>query len=246
MYFQLFFNPGRQVFPTFRVLAVSFGLFLTTVNVNGQSACTGPLTIRRDATIAGMSLLWTGLNFAVERNISVQDYHTWKIRAIDRNSPLRLDKRLARAADVTAGATAALAAAWLLMQKSPQRWHQAGILAQNAWITWNLTQSSKMLFRRARPYTYAGGFSFNSRDDAYSFISGHSSIPASVATGMWLMSRRNCNISGGRALVIGAGCLSIGTAVLRVAGGKHFTTDVLAGLLTGVGVAYVNHLIHKP
>ena len=81
------------------------------------------------------------------------------------------------------------------------------------------------------------------KDDAYSFISGHSSMVATTAAGMWLMSRNGT--SKEKLLCTGAATLALGTACLRVAGGKHFTTDVVAGLLIGAGVAYVNHLVHR-
>lgn len=203
------------------------------------------ITPSKDIPLAGISLLWTGLNLYGERKINPGDFNRWKIRGIDQWAPQRLNRRTARIADGTAVATGLLSLIWISRQ-SNMKWDKAGIMAENAWITWNITQSSKMLFRRARPYTYAPGFSFSKRDDAYSFISGHSSMAASLAASMYFMSRTETCMPGrnNKGLWIAAGGLTLSTAALRVSSGKHFTTDVLAGMITGIGVAYLNTRFH--
>lgn len=203
------------------------------------------ISASRDIPLAGVSLVWTGLNLYGERKINPADFHRWQIRGIDQWAPKRLNRQTARIADGTAAATGILSLIWISRQ-SNMKWDKAGIMAESAWITWNITQSSKMLFRRARPYTYAPGFSFSKRDDAYSFISGHSSMAASLAASMYFMSRKETCMPGrnNKGLWIAAGGLTLSTAALRVSSGKHFTTDVLAGIITGIGVAYLNTRFH--
>jgi membrane-associated phospholipid phosphatase len=203
------------------------------------------ISASKDIPLAGVSLLWTGLNLYGESKIDPGTFNRWKIRGVDQWAPHQLNPKTARIADGTALATGVLSLIWISRQRNMQ-WDKAGIMAENAWITWNITQSSKMLFRRARPYTYASGFSFSKRDDAYSFISGHSSMAASLAASMYFMSRNESCLPGrnNKGIWIAAGGMTLGTAALRVSSGKHFPTDVLAGLLIGTGIAYLNTYLH--
>lgn len=245
MYFTHFFSTYRPRLRYIRSVAWLFVLILSSGRAAAQTNTAPQLSLKRDLPLAGGNLIWTGLNLAMENRIHVDDYHVWQVRGIDRWAPQRLHRPMARIADISAGATALLALGWIAGIEKSDRFHAAGILAENAWMTWNITQTAKLAFRRARPYTYESGFKVSKRDDAYSFFSAHSSVTASLAAGMLLMNRPGMMNSRYKGLAIGAGCLALGTAVLRVGSGKHFTTDVLAGLLTGIGVAYVNQIIHR-
>ena len=212
--------------------------------VKGNFPPLKPLHLKTELAWGTAGLLWTGGNLLAEHRLKTMNYNTWKIRSIDKIVPLKLNKTTVKISDAAAVATSLIALAWVAKQSQTMKWQKAYVMAENVWFTWNITQTSKMLFRRARPYTFRQGFVFTKKDDSYSFISGHSSITAAVATSMWLMNRESASINKNRGLLLAAGGLSLGTATLRISAGKHFTTDVLAGLLIGTGIAYLNTYLH--
>ena len=110
----------------------------------------------------------------------------------------------------------------------------------------NLTMRSTKVW--ARPYMYGkdGGSSRNAAQAYGSFYSGHASaaFATAVFTGMWFSRTypRSQWIPW-----IWAGSLSAATvvAVLRVAAGKHFPTDVVAGAVMGSAVSFTVLKLHE-
>jgi membrane-associated phospholipid phosphatase len=198
-----------------------------------------------DISLASVSVLWTGANFLAESKSSVSQGKTWYFHLIDKGTRTSLNKTTARVSDITAALTGISALYWISTRSGNQKWHQAGIMAENAWITWNITQSTKMLVHRARPYTRNPGFVFSKKDDSYSFFSGHSAMVASLAGSMFVMNRQYCCTGSQKAVLIGTGALALTTGVLRVAAGKHYPSDVLTGFVVGMGVAWINSKIHE-
>jgi membrane-associated phospholipid phosphatase len=49
----------------------------------------------------------------------------------------------------------------------------------------------------------------------------------------------------GNAAAYTSGGLAITTATLRIAAGKHYPSDVVTGILVGVGVAIINTKLHE-
>ena len=234
-----FLSTYARTFKLNKQFYVLFIFILASKTSIGQNA----FLAKKEVPIFTAGVIWGAGNLWQERKINTQQYNQWKIRGIDKLAPLHLNKSLSRGADITAVLTGAAGLIWLQSRPKNTRLNDLTILSQNALLTWNITQTSKMAFRRLRPYALAPGYGVKKKDDAYSFISGHSSMVATTAAGMWLMSRNGT--SREKLLCTGAATLALGTACLRVAGGKHFTTDVVAGLLIGAGVAYVNHLVHR-
>jgi membrane-associated phospholipid phosphatase len=94
---------------------------------------------------------------------------------------------------------------------------------------------SKRAFHRERPGVVFDREPIDEHDDVHSFISGHSAttFAAAVAAGT-IASRRG---SADAPWIWGGGLgLAATTAYLRVAGDRHFLTDVLAGAATGAAV----------
>jgi membrane-associated phospholipid phosphatase len=240
MAFAHFLSTNQRFTPKNKLFMVLFGLILSANQGWGQTV----FSAKKEVPIFTAGLLWGAGNLWFENNkVGADQFNRWKIRKFDKLAPLKLNKNLSRGADVAALLTGAAALLWVESRPKNAQLQALTILSQNALFTWNITQTSKMAFRRVRPYASAPGYTVNKKDDAYSFVSGHSSMVATTVTGMWLMNRSGT--SKQRLLCTGAASLALGTACLRVAGGKHFTTDVLAGLLIGSGVAYVNHLVHR-
>jgi undecaprenyl-diphosphatase len=111
--------------------------------------------------------------------------------------------------------------------------------------------------RRPRPIAYrdaleafAAGqttpFQSSSTDSGLSFFSGHSSITAAIgATGTYLAFTRDPN--GWRPWVTLGVATGVTTfvSVERVRAGKHFPTDVLAGVIAGTGIGIVVPHLHR-
>jgi membrane-associated phospholipid phosphatase len=115
------------------------------------------------------------------------------------------------------------------------------LVLESSALTMALTQGTKYLFRRERPWAHAGevpeGEHMGSRDSVLSFVSGHSSLAftLAVSTGS-LASLRG---DDGKEWVWATGLtFAAATAYLRVAADRHYLTDVLAGAAIGAAVGW--------
>ena len=116
------------------------------------------------------------------------------------------------------------------------------IVVEASAVNMALTQGTKYLFRRSRPWALADdpprGQHVGSRESVLSFVSGHSSLAFAVAvsTGS-LASLRG---DEGKEWVWATGLtFATATAYLRVAADRHYLTDVLAGAALGAAVGWV-------
>lgn len=124
----------RSVLP----LIPLFGLILhSNFAVSQQSLSISKV---KGAVIFGGLTIHSLVNLKLDNNISANEIHYWKIRGIDRMVPLQFIPAHAQTSDST------FATAGLLVTK-------------NLWMTWNITQTSKMIARRAWPYANEIGFS---------------------------------------------------------------------------------------
>jgi membrane-associated phospholipid phosphatase len=107
-------------------------------------------------------------------------------------------------------------------------------------VAYGLKNLLKYAFPRWRPYFYTGGATGVDVDEAAeSFPSGHSTLAfTAAAVNTWLFARLLPDspwflpFAGLNYALAGA------TAVLRVASGVHFTTDVIVGALLGTAVGW--------
>jgi membrane-associated phospholipid phosphatase len=112
-------------------------------------------------------------------------------------------------------------------------------------VAWNLQLVLKEVVQRARPVvsdpiSHAPGFSFPS---------GHAANAAAAATVMTLLLWPVLSSRARAWLVGGLAAFAVLTALDRVFLGVHFPSDVLAGLLFGIGLgtaSYIGHLGWNP
>ena len=228
----------RSVLPFFTL----FGLILHSSIAVSQPTVT--LNKARETGIIAGLAVHSLVNLKLESNKAIGNIHYWKIRGIDKAAPLYFNPNTARISDITF-ASAGLLALYGITQKQSQERNKATMLVtQNLWMTWNITQTTKILAMRARPYANEAGFSARKKDDAYSFFSGHTSLTACMAASHYFYDRTLPANARKPAVTLGLTALSIGTGILRIKAGKHFPTDVLAGALLGTGVAYLNTKLH--
>jgi undecaprenyl-diphosphatase len=125
--------------------------------------------------------------------------------------------------------------------------HVTVMYAESTTLAFLLPTAAKHLVTRDRPYRYFEGAPGES-DSRQSFFSRHTSLAFCGAVFAGTVFTQYFPDSPWRAGVWAGGLtLAVSVAVFRVAGGNHFTSDVLLGALSGslVGflVPWVNHRI---
>lgn len=124
------------------------------------------------------------------------------------------------------------------------------LIAEAGVVAADLTEITKFLFARERPFVH--DLAPNEKpqtsqpsDNDLSFVSGHTSgvFALAAATGTVATMR---GYRWAPAAWIGGGVIAAGTGYLRIAAAKHWLTDVLAGMALGVAVGVTVPLVfHK-
>ncbi|MFI2485535.1 phosphatase PAP2 family protein [Promicromonospora kroppenstedtii] len=127
-------------------------------------------------------------------------------------------------------------------------WWRTGSTTRTWWAlttiltAWGLSNLLKELVRRARPVLdqpveSAGGFSFPS---------GHAANTAAMTTALVVLVWPSLRSRAMRAAAVaGAVVLTVATGVDRVMLGVHYPSDVVAGLLFGVGLVLASYLAYQ-
>ena len=125
------------------------------------------------------------------------------------------------------------------------------IYAEVALISFGLTQLTKGLAQRVRPFVYNSdsGIAFskkNHKDAKQSFFSGHTSV--AFASAVFTSTVFSAYFPGSK-WKYPVWCTSLGSAALtgflRVRAGKHFPTDVLVGAAVGGLTGYFIPYLHR-
>ncbi len=106
---------------------------------------------------------------------------------------------------------------------------------------WNgvLLELVRALIQRPRPQVWGAPLTEGQNIHLYtSFYSGHTSFVAlaTLFTALWIRSEKPAWIAPFRIAVISHAILTLSTGALRVAGGRHFPSDVIAGWIFGAFV----------
>jgi len=130
-------------------------------------------------------------------------------------------------------------------ESSAQARGNFAVLANSIGWTAASTEWLKVLIRRKRPvlYTSDAAAAAPVPDNQRSLPSGHTSVAFALATSyLVLANREHLPHRTRNALLLYGGASSVG--VLRMTGGSHFTTDVLAGAALGAGIGWLVATIH--
>lgn len=124
-----------------------------------------------------------------------------------------------------------------------------GMYIEAQLINFGLMAIVKGLVKRVRPYVYNENVPIEKKiikEAQRSFFSGHTSIAFTSAVFLGSVFERsgiNRSLNGAVWSVSLLGAASV--AVLRIAGGKHFLTDVLAGAVIGSAIGYIVPKLHE-
>jgi len=104
----------------------------------------------------------------------------------------------------------------------------------------------RALVQRPRPFVYKDPEGLGENPSHYtSFYSGHTSFSASVLSlALLILMFRKAGARWVTSLSVIGSTLVFSTALLRVLAGRHFITDVLAGLIFGVLTAWIVFRVH--
>jgi membrane-associated phospholipid phosphatase len=138
-------------------------------------------------------------------------------------------------------------AGWRAGQRK-QIWVDLMILVETAAAAELLDEIAKFSFARERPYAhalYATRGPSHVPEDNVSFYSGHTNFTFALA----VASGTIATLRGYRLApwIWGVGmALAVTTGYLRIAGDKHYFTDVLVGAVAGSAVGFVVPWLHQP
>ena len=189
-----------------------------------------------DFWIYGIQGAWSLGNLILDKNITIEPKN-YLISGLDQWHYAEADRQVQLASDITFFGTLGTAGIFGLIYSEDG---YVNAMAQNLWITANLTQSVKLLTQRQRPASYG------TNDDYRSFFSGHSSITATAATtALWYAYRDNNLNKWAKPLGWTSLGLSLTTGIFRILSGKHYPSDVIGGFAVGTAVALLNLSLKK-
>lgn len=151
--------------------------------------------------------------------------------------------------DATLAATFGQTIGYVSLGNRPAALRDAAMLAESYAVTVALTQVTKKLARRPRPYAHREdplpGARLDAEEARVSFFSGHTSSAFSlaVATGTIAFARNEKNAG----FVLGSGlALATATGYLRIAADQHYFTDALVGAVVGSAAGFLVPHLHRP
>ena len=138
----------------------------------------------------------------------------------------------------------------VLLGEKPDQYVKIGIMyLETQLLTWGTTELLKHTIDRARPYMYCDNppqEKVDSGDWNNSFPSGHTAMSfAGASFASYVFWKYNPDSKWRIPVTAASYSLAATVAVLRVAGGSHFMTDVLAGALLGTAIGIGVPALHN-
>ena len=234
---------------------VIFAWLYTNGQVAAQTSFPYQLESAKEGIILGSSLgvyLYAGSQYKKVQPLSFED-----LSFLDRNDVLAIDRPATYNRSIAADTwsdrilyTSLAPPLAMVMTRSKQGLGISSVLLLETLLLNNaLTDLSKILVRRNRPYMY-NEFTEAKRKlrkkSRMSFFSGHSStvaamyvLSAQLFEDYYPQSKWKTTVWASAILI------PTTTALLRVKAGKHYFTDVLAGLLVGGTIGFLIPELHR-
>lgn len=247
-----------------KIKIISFLLlsFLIPSGLFGQSAF--PYAFKTSDYVllplgAGLSLY--NFSYNEQQNpfseIEIQNLSASSVNRFDRSATSYWNPSADRFSDALTLGFMAAPALLLIPNLKSREYKQAAILAlmysEVVLLTYGLTEFTKNLDLRIRPYMYNSRLSLNEKQDLAatgdarrSFYSLHAALVFGTAV---FTSKTAIDLYGWnsrtRWVVAGTSSVALSVTALRFYSGQHFPSDLVAGALVGGLIGYVVPLIHK-
>lgn len=211
------------------------------------------LSLKREIVYGGVgvgTLILGGHLRSQVGELTFADLQVQGINSFDRIATEMSSDVADRWSDYTLLTSIGLSGTFLLGRRSRKDFIKISVLfAEVMAISNGLTQISKSLFQRPRPYVFDEDWDpvrILSSNDRAAFVSGHTS---ESAAGTFFFARVFSDYYPDSKLKPYVWGLSIGlpalTGYLRIRSGNHYPTDVIAGYLLGAAVGYLVPTWHK-
>ena len=211
---------------------------------------------KRDAVFSSGAVLFAGIGYFTKQQVTPYSRSTvlaldkYKLPGFDRSTVENWRPSSDKASDYIVYASAAMPLLMLADRRARKDWlGLAFMYVEVAGITIGLTELSKGVVSRARPYAYNPNAPMEQRltaDARMSFFSGHTSVAAAMC---FLTAKVFSDYSDNRtaeALVWTAAVITPAVVgYLRVDAGQHFPSDVIIGYLVGGAIGTLIPELHK-
>ena len=233
--------------------APSAGFDLNRLTFNGSGEFF-KLDLLTDSVIIGTGVTFLGTEILINKFAHIKN-KVWDGSAFDKNDVPSFDRAFMQPFSSgfnTAGDIfqfVALLSPAALIAAPMEEWLTIGVMyAETVLATYSLKEFAKALVNRTRPYMYYDERPLDliaKGDWNESFPSGHTALAFSGATFASYVFSKYFSDSPWKYVVTAASySVAAATAIFRVAGGKHFLTDVLAGAALGTAVGFVVPWLH--
>ena len=236
-----------------QTVAQQDGFDLNRLTFNGSGEFF-KLDLLTDSIIAGTGVTFLGTEILINKFAHIKNKE-WDGSPFDKNDVPSFDRVFMQPFSRgfnTAGDIfqfVALLSPAALIAAPMEEWLTIGVMyAETVLATYSLKEFTKALVNRTRPYMYYDEKPLGlieKGDWNESFPSGHAALAFSGATFASYVFSKYFNDSPWKYVVTAASySIAAATAIFRVAGGKHFLTDVLAGAAIGTAVGFVVPWLH--
>ena len=228
---------------------IFFGLIINCQNIHD-------LSTKQESIIIGSGLAGLGITYPLGKNIKplteeeINRLNPLSISSFDRISTTTYSLGSRKLSDKFLYSSFGFPTVLLLDQESRDEFGEVGLMYFETMLLNNaLTGLSKSIFRRSRPYAYNKDVDISLKlgtSTRLSFFSGHTSNVAAAAffsAKVYADNNPNSNMKTvywSTAVIIPAI-----QGFLRVKGGKHFPTDVIAGYVVGALAGILDPQLHK-
>lgn len=236
----------RQVFLCLMVL-------VGTVSLPAQEPGPYYLSLKREVVYTGLGIGSLGLGGYLRSRVdelTLMDLNPGEINRFDRISTEMSSELADKWSDYTLLASLGISGTLLLGRESRQDFFKISVMFLEVMAISNgLTQISKSIFQRPRPYVFDENWDpirILSSNDRAAFVSGHTS---ESAAGTFFFARVFSDYYPDSKLkpyvwAVGFGLPAL-TGYLRIRSGNHYPTDVIAGYVLGAAVGYLVPTFHK-
>lgn len=236
-----------------RTVWVWCALMVWTVSSFGQVDSPYYLSLKRELLYSGGGLGTLALGAHLRSQVGglkFEDLQVKEINTFDRIATEMSSDVADKWSDYTLLTSIGLPATLLIGKRSRKDFFKISVLfAEVMAISNGLTQISKSVFQRPRPYVFAENWDperILSSNDRAAFVSGHTS---ESAAGTFFFARVFSDYYPNSRLKPYVWGLSIGlpalTGYLRIRSGNHYPSDIIAGYLLGAAVGYLVPTLHK-